>query len=60
MKKVIDITNMLEKNVSKDAETKTANPQQCGKKVTNPIYKKMADFINAKPEKKFSLKDLFR
>ncbi len=55
MKKVVDLTEHLEQKTESRAY-RTACPSYA----TNPVYQKMAKFINAKLSEKFDVNDLFR
>ncbi len=55
MKKVVDLTEHLEQKAEPRAY-RTACPSYA----TNPVYQKMAKFINSKLSEKFDVNDLFR
>lgn len=54
MKKVVDLTEHLEKKAENTYRT------ACPSYATNPVYTKMAKFINSKLSEKFDVNELFR
>lgn len=57
MDKIIDITKILQETA---VEEKQAESKPVLEKVTNPIFKKLAQFKNSKLSSKLDIKDLLR
>ncbi len=54
-KRITKVLEKVEKELKEEFKPKISHPNQ-----TNPIYKKLADFNNAKIGDKWSIKDLLR